>query len=173
MKNLREYDPKEPYVIQSGKRKGKALEVLMFNDYSFLRWHFSKIEKRYSSDKGRNDYHRHLIWLLKRGENRQPKMTCPVCGEDKVSHFSVRFSRGTRRFSIGSRYTCCKSTSCQKMIRAGTFGDNVYFYEPKFSNVVKITKMKGEQKRITDLYRQIFNLEGRLTREKAFQFFKE
>ena len=173
MKKLRSYDPDKPYTIKSGKREGKSLGVLMFNEYSFLRWHFGEMEKRYTTGTGRNDYHRHLIWILKRGEDRKPKMECPVCGQRKVKYFSVRFSRGINRFSVSSQYTCCQSNECKKMLRAGAFSDNIHFYQPKFSNVTKLTNLKGEQKKITDLYRKIFKLEGRMTKNKAFNFFKE
>ena len=49
MKKLRSYDPDKPYTIKSGKREGKSLGVLMFNEYSFLRWHFGEMEKRYTT----------------------------------------------------------------------------------------------------------------------------
>ena len=173
MKNLKgSYEPSEPYVIKSGKREGKVLELLMFNDYSFLRWHLGKIRREYSGGK-KKQYHKHLEWLMAKGENREPKMECPICGQKEVKYFSVRFSRGTNRFSISPRYTCCENSGCQEMLRAKAFGDNLQFFKPKFSNITRITKFKVDQKRIADLYRQIFNLEGRLTREKAFQFFKE
>ena len=144
----------------------------MFNDYGFLRWHYSELEKKYSSNEGRNNYHRHLIWLLRRGENRQPKMDCPICGENKVEYFSVRYSRGTDLFSVGPQHTCCESKDCKRRIESNSFGGNLHFYEPRFSNVIKITSKKGDRKRITDLYRSIYKLEGRLTKEKAFKFFK-
>ena len=174
MKNLKDsYEPSEPYVIKSGKREGKVLELMMFNNYSFLRWQLGKIRREYNGGR-KNQYHKHLEWLLQRGENREAKIICPVCGEDKVSHFSVRFSRGTRRFSISPRYTCCEKKECREMLRAGAFGDNLQFFKPKFSNVTRITKYKIEQKRITELYKQIFDLSTkRLTRKAAFEFFNE
>lgn len=171
MKNLRDYDPNGPYVIKSGKRKNKALEVLMFNDYGFLRWHYSELERKYSSNRGRNNYHRHLIWVLRRGENRQPKMDCPICGENRLEYFSVRYSRGTDLFSVGPQHTSCES--CKGKIANRSSGGDLRLYQPKFSNIVKITSKKGDQKRIADLYRSIFKLEGRLTKQKAFNFFKE
>lgn len=172
-KLINNYEPSEPYVIQSGKREGKVLELLMFNDYSFLRWHLGKIRQKHSGG-AKNRYHRHLEWLMDKGESREPKMKCPICGQRAVKYFSVRFSRGTRRFSISPRYTCCKDSDCQDMLRAGAFGDNLQYFRPLFSNITRITKFKVEQKRIADLYKEIFNLSTkRLTRKAAFKFFKE
>lgn len=167
------YQPTEPYVIKSGKRKGKSLEVLMFNDYSFLRWHLSKIRKERKGNQPMNEYQRHLEWLMIQGESRQPEMVCPICGTRKVKYFSVRYSKGTKRFSIGLNYTVCDRKKCQEMLKGAAFGNPIQLLKPKFSNITKISRLRCEQKRITNLYREIFNLQGRLTKKKAFEFFKK
>jgi hypothetical protein len=172
-KQVKAYEPEGPYIIKSGKREGKSLEVLMFNDYSFLRWHLSKIRKARKGNQPMNDYQKHLEWLMIQAESRTPEMMCPICGNRKVKYFSVRYSRGTRRFSVSSNFTVCDSKECQNRIKAGAFGDPIQFLRPKFSNIPKISKLKCEQKRITDLYREMFGLTGRLTRSKAFEFFKK
>ena len=69
------YQPNGSYVIKSGKRKGKVLELLMFNDYLFLVWMLQKLNK--ASKGGKNELHLHLEWLIQKGENRQVKMICP------------------------------------------------------------------------------------------------
>lgn len=168
-----EYEPTKPYVIKGGKRKGKALELLMFNDYGFLRWHLAKIKKM-KSGTGKNEYEKHLEWLLKRGEDRKPKMICPICGEKRVQYFSIRRSRGGYDFSISPSYTCCEKEECRSKLRAKALGGPVQLVRPKFSNILRYAKLKRDRKRIADLYKEIFMLPTtRLTRKRAFQFFKE
>ncbi len=171
MKNLEDYCPEEPYIIQSGSRKGEVLELLMFKNYGFLNWHLKKIRKNHRGGP-LNRYHLHLEWLMAKGENRTPQMDCPICG-DRVDLFSVRRSGRGGLFSIGPGYVSCRKEACKNMISAASMGRGIQFYEPKFSNIIRITSSKGRRKDIADLYKSIFGLSTkRLTRKSAFEFFK-
>ncbi len=161
------YDPSQWYVIQSGKRKGEALELLMFKDYHFLCW-FK--ENKLKGGKNKNKLQLHLEWLLRQGETRQTKMLCPFCKSEPVKYFSVAYSFND--FSVGSGYTCCRKKECIESLRGMAMGKPVTLLEFKFSNLRRFNKTDART-RISELYRKAFGLDKPLTRKRAFQFFKE
>jgi len=163
------YQPIGPYRIKSGKRKGKVLELLMFNDYSFLLWMFQKLER--VSKGGKNELHLHLEWLIKKGETRQPKITCPQCGKRPVRYFSVVYERGGD-FSIGPYYTCCEDPKCIYELRAQALDKSPQFL-PFYFSVIKNFQLKFDQKRIANLFLEVFELPKPLTRKIAFKFFRD
>lgn len=163
------YKPDGPYVIQSGKRKGQAVENIMFIDYSWLRWMYDLLKSK-SQGGNKNLFHLHLEWLLGRGETRESKIECPVCGKRKAKFFSVRYSGDD--FSIGGQYICCEDESCISEIR-GMGGEQIPTLYPFRFSVLRNFRRKIDQKRIIELFKKVFCLPERIDRKRAFQFFNE
>lgn len=164
------YKPEGPYTYRSGKRKGQCLELLMFTDYDFLNWQYNYIAKNSDPKREKNRLEKHLKWLLDRGEDRVPQMVCPQCGEKKVEKFAVRRSNGL--ISIGPGYTICDSETCKEKLNAQSFSKPLYYFKPQFANILRVSRFKGDRKRVAQLYKHhIFKLEARLTRQRAFEFF--
>lgn len=160
------WTPNGPYIIGSGKRAGKALELLMFSDYYFLQWHFDQLEERLSSGSSRNIYHRHLGWLLNRGENRRVPMACPSCNTKPIKLLSIR---GVERFgySMHQSFSCCDDEECITRI----YTEKQMYLPVKFSSILNF-RLKSDQKQFVNVLRDVFGLIGRLTKEKAFDFFR-
>ncbi len=161
---------KEPYVLQTGNKRGQALEVLMFADYPYLDKLLTKIRVEGSDSRIENKLESHLSWLLARGENRKTKRICPYCKENFVEYFSLMYSRGGD-FSISPSYTCCGNNECRRKIQRESFG-RVYFMPFRFS-VLKRFRKKSDQKRVAELFKIIFGLEKPLNRQRLFNFFAE
>jgi hypothetical protein len=163
--------PPRPYVFKSGKRKGKAAEVLMFQDYSFLHWMLRKLNSE--NPNRRNNLHEHLEWLFKAGENRSTKKICPHCQAKKVEFFSVRRSFYARDFSIGLEYTCCANSDCMDKLRAWSAEKEPEFLPFKWS-ALNDFEYKGDIERVINrLFKPVFGLPKRMTRKTAFDFFSE
>ncbi len=154
------------YEFKSGKRKGKVLELLMFEDYNFLHWFY---HNKIKGGKEKNRLERHLEWLLSRGEDRQPKMLCPQCNEEPVKYFSVLHSFND--FSIGTFYTCCEKKECKERLRGMAAGKSITLYQFKFSILRRFNKT--DAKRVAELYKRVFQLPKPLRREVAYKFFSE
>jgi len=159
----------QPYAFQSGKHQGKAMELMMFDDYGWLVWFFNKLNSE--SQTGKNAAHRHLEELLEKGENRQPKKVCLQCGRKPVKYFSV-FWGYDGAFSAGTHYTCCEDEKCKQALREEAAGNHIEFLPFKFSTMRRFYS-KADKRRITDLFKKVFELPERLTRQVACQFFCE
>jgi len=177
LKNL--YVPEEPYTIKSGQRRGRSLEVLMFEDYGFIKRQKSKRDrdvekaKKLGKSPEKNKYHKHLTWLVRKGSNRTPKMTCPICGKNTVEFFGIRRTRGYALdvSYIRPRNTSCNS-GCKQILQAKSLNGPLYRF--KWKNVLRVGETKRERRIITDMYRRVFQLSTkRLSKEEAFEFFKE
>ncbi len=164
------YQPNGPYVLGSGKRKGQALEVLMFQDYGWLRWMYCFLKKKFSYKK--NNFHQHLEWLLNQGESRAPIMPCPHCGKREVQFFSVLYSKNGNDFSVGMRYTCCDSNECISRVRRMAIEKNPVFLPFKFSSLSQFS-LKADKRRIIVLFKKAFDLPNKVDRQTAFQFFND
>jgi hypothetical protein len=164
---MAEYLPGGPYVIQSGKRKGKSMELLMFHDYPFLDWWIGHMNKETRGSKSR--LHQHLEWLMARGEDRKTRKTCPQCGKSPVEFFS---SLGNDQFgySIYPIYTCCGRTLCRLNLLSQAAGASPLFYPVKFSSIMNYRK-KFDQEMVVKLLRAVYGLPSRLTAKIAFEFF--
>jgi len=160
---LNDYSPLKPYLFQSGKRAGESLEVLIFKDYSFLRWLHREILKETPVKK--NNLQLHLEWLLERGEEVKTNLLCPICGQNKVEFFYIRRSDGD--ISLGTSYTSCN----QCIDEAEAMGLNIIpeRYPLKFSSLSHFRR--GERKMVSKLFQQVFLPPGRLTKERAFKLF--
>lgn len=163
------YQPSGPYVIQSGKRRGRALEMLMFEDYAFLRWFLNYKLDGNAKTQNKNILHRHLEWLMERGEDRQPVLICPQCGKRPVKYFSVVYSCDGD-ISIGPEYTCCDEARCQETLTEMALEKPCRLLPIKFSSLLQFPH-KTDQRRLARLFRSVFGLSGRLTKNQAFRFF--
>lgn len=168
--------PAGPYVIQSGKRKGKSVEVMMFTDYPFLAWWLKKMEKEYvAGASNKNRAHRHVEWLLEQGENRMTVAICPQCRQVQVECFSVVHS-ASGEMSFGPCWTSCNSSACRHALESEAIGKPIEFFPFKFS-VMGIKKFSQVyyQSALGILFRKVFGLpcgNGRvLTPRRAFEFF--
>ncbi|MBU4284744.1 hypothetical protein KKF60_01940 [Patescibacteria group bacterium] len=158
----------QAYAFQSGKRQGKAMELMMFDDYGFLLWYIHKLNSETRTWK--NAAHLHLEELLQKGENRQPKMFCPQCHKKPVEFFSLLSKY--EGFSIGSYYTCCGDKACKQMLCEMAAGNDIEFLHFKFS-VLRIFYSKSDKRRVANLFKKVFELPGPLTRQFALDFFNE
>ncbi len=161
------YNP-DIYVFQSGKRTGQTPVVLMFQDYGILRWMLSRVRKE-EAGSFKNDLHLHLEWLINAGEEVEPTQNCPICKERKVRSFAVRWGHAGD-FSIDRDYTFCEKEECKQEIQAFSYDQGLTFLPFKFSSLLQFRK-GGDRKRIVNLLKWAFGIEGRITRERAFHFF--
>lgn len=164
------YVPTGPYVFQSGKRQGKAAELLMFDDYGFLVWLYRKFESEFNG--GRNRLYCHLEWLLRQGETRQSRMLCPHCQQQPVKYFSVLGLHSPDGISIGWEYTCCSAEACIEKVRNWAGVHDPDFLEFRFSRLIRF-RTKFDRAEVVQLFRRVFSLPDRLTRQAAFKFFKD
>ncbi len=167
---LAPYNPTGPYTIQGGKREGKALELLMFEDYPFLCWFLHQLNSRVRKEK--NKLHQHLEWLIGQGENRPLlERKCQYCGQRPITLFSIL---GTEEFgySMGLCYTCCSDPLCMEVLQDEVAGKAVMFLSPCFSNILSFHH-KSDQRQFARLLRSFYGLPQRLTRQCAFEFFSK
>lgn len=163
------YVPENPYVIQSGKRAGKCLELLMFEDYSFISWQRKRCDEGCTNPAKMNKLHKHLVWLMTQGNMRKSKRICPQCGKNPITHFSVM--RSKYGVSVSTNYVCCDNDNCKEKLKGLAFEKTPDILPFKFW-VLNYFSSKTDQKMISNLFRKVLGLEERLTREKAFEFFK-
>ena len=159
------YTPKGPYIFQSGKHKGQCLEVIIMREYSFLVWLADLLDSK-SKGGHKNEFHRHLKWLLEQGENRQPQIFCPYCGERLVSLFALyRDYREEKVFDFRHAYCrdCFRDKCHPSTIRGEAFLFSFFGRELN----------SWERPLAIDLFKEVFGLQGRFTRRKAFDFFAD
>lgn len=163
------YSPRESYVIQSGKKKGKSVEQLMFSDYGWLMYMKGVLNKKSASAK--NTLHKHIDWVLAQSKSRVPKMLCPQCNKKPVAYFSYL---GFEQFgySMSATYTCCNDDKCRSRLAAQGIEKMPTFLPIAFSSIAHFTN-KQDQKRVAEILKQCFNLPKRLTKEVLFTFFSE
>ncbi len=163
------YQPDGPYVIQSGKHAGQVLELLMFRDYPFLSFMLKRLKGHFWKKK--NKFHLHLEWLMQGGENRQPKMICPQCKKQTVEYFSIIYGH-SGGFSISPLYTCCGQEKCKEQLRAMALGKPQRLMPFRSSTIKRFSTIAG-RKEVVGLYKRVFGLPERLTRQVAFEFFNQ
>jgi hypothetical protein len=163
------YDPRAPYAIKSGSKIGESLEHLMFIDYGWLVYMRDLLNKRKSKEK--NKFHKHIEWVLERGESRQSKMLCPQCVSSPVVYFSVL---GERRngYSMNVAYTCCDDDACKQKLIAQGIEKTSTLMPIAFSSIMRFG-VKRDQRQVVQILKKCFNLPKRLTKEVLFSFFKE
>ena len=163
------YQPRGPYVFQSGRRAGKTVEHFMFEDYGFLTWFLYGMNRESNGQK--NVLHQHLEWVLRRGENRKTKMICPQCRVRTVKFFSVLYGYGHDDFSVDLHYTCCENGGCREILRGMALGERPVFMPFRFSQLTNFER--GDRRRIAELFKEVFEIPKPLTRGAVFQFFNE
>ena len=158
--------PTEAYTIQSGKHAGKCPSLMMFSEPSFVYWYFKDMEKKLSPQSKRNRLHQQLAWLIQQGDNRQTVAICPHCRQKTVKYYSIRSSLSGS--SVGRPYCYCEN--CVQ----NYYGSGLQIESFKFSNLAKHDRPRNGYffRELSQLYRWAFGLNGRLSREKAFNFFK-
>jgi len=159
------YQPTGPYVIKAGKHVGKVLELLMFEDYGWLRWMLQLLNEKSKGEK--NELHLHLEWLLARGEDRQPIMLCPHCSQRLVECFSVLYSHGGD-FLIGKDFVSCRQ--CVDRVKDMAIGRQPQILPLRFS-VMNHFRSNTDRRRVAGLFRTVFGLPDRLSKQEAFRFF--
>lgn len=162
-----DYSPEGPYVIQSGKHQGECLEVIFFQNYPFLGWLRTKCESGLKDPENKNKLHKHLIWMLRQGENRKAKIICPFCRKNTATHFSVK--RNPFGISISVSYVSCSEKECQEKLTDLALGKNFELLPLKFSSLNRFS-IKSDRKEVMGFFKKAFGIKGRITREKAFEF---
>lgn len=160
------YRPDKPYIFQSGKRKGKCAEILMFREYPFLVWQLWKMNEEHRGGE-KNKLHRHLEWLLAKGETRQTKMFCSFCKEKLVEFFSVyTTTEGTGLYWQLGPAICGNCIGALKRNRP----ENVPSIWPITFRYFSDYKGRIARSKIITYLKTIFDL-PRLTAQTAFDFF--
>lgn len=162
----------EPHRIKSEKSKhyNECLENLMFTDYKFLSYQLKKIEENLTPQTKAGYYYLRLKWLIGQGENRIAKKMCPQCGKNPITHFSVRGTQ-SEGFSMSALYSCCENTDCQQKLRSQS-EKSILLLASRFSNCQFFT-YESDKDRWIAMLKQIHELEGRITGQRALEFFKE
>ncbi|MCD4693776.1 hypothetical protein K8R62_00240 [bacterium] len=161
--------PNEPYIFQSGKNQGKAVSQVAINNFPLLKHMYRRINETGSSKKNR--LHVQLEWLMKRIAKTKPKMICPVCKRNPVKLISV-LGNDRYGYSISEGFVCCEDKKCRERLEGLALGRNNRFIIADFSSV-SIFRNKTDQRRMINLLKKIYGLEGKLTKERAFNFFLE
>lgn len=152
----------------------KALELQMFSeDYvakSFQLEQFRK-EAVHPEVLDNNIYYLHLEWLMKRGEDRICKLACPHCGGKPVSHFrsGTVVEGGKKFFSSNHNFLYCED--CVKKVDPS----NEWIYPFKFSSIKYLYRKFDHNylKEVIPIFKYVFGLRSRLTKEEAFEFFNK
>lgn len=163
------YEPRVPYAIKSGRKIGETLEHLMFIDYGWLIYMRDLLNKKKSS-KEKSKFHKHIEWVLTKGETRQAKMLCPQCNTKPVVYFTVL---GERRhgYSMSFVYTCCDDDACKQKLIAQGIEKTPTLMPIAFSSIMRFG-VKHDQKQVVKILRKCYELPDRLTKEICFAFFK-
>lgn len=164
-----DYKPTESYIVQSGKKKGKSIEQMMFTDYAWLVYMKNLLNAKKPASK--NSLHKHIEWVLHQGETRKPTLMCPQCNKKPVKLFSVLGSQ-RHGYSMSSYYTCCGDPECQHKLRAQGM-ESVPLLLPISFSSISMFQFKLDRKRVADILRDCFKLPKRLTKEVLFAFFND
>ena len=157
------YKPTAPYYFKSGKRKGESVEKLMFSNYDLLVWIKKKMDKE--NTQNYNGLHKHLEWLLARGEKLKTERLCPYCNRNHVKFFLV--IQDESGISIATTHTCCDNLTCKKKLMAN---HGASLFPIRFSSIL-LFRNKTDRKQVIKLIKKTCGL-GNLTPQKAFNFFK-
>jgi len=73
--------PESPYILQSGKYKGKSMEYVLLHDISSFLTMRCRLETEAREGCQPNVYHRHLMWLAAGINRLAGNVTCVECGK--------------------------------------------------------------------------------------------
>jgi len=160
--------PSAPYFFLTGKNKGNSVECMMFYQRSLLLWMLNQANMRLTPVSTPNKLHKHLAWIMRRGEFVKTNVLCRFCGKDKISYFSARgcYSYG---YSVSLHYTSCPA--CFSKLEGET--DTKCVLLPfRFSSISRFGR-RADQKQIGDFFKGVF-FPGvqRLDAQKVFEFFR-
>lgn len=162
-----EYSPSGPYFLQSGRRQGKAIEVLMFINYPWLVNLLDIIQGK--NPRVKNRLHLQLEWLIPKGEDRTTKKSCSQCRKNPIVFFSA-LGNSRDGYSISHLFTCCRDENCKEKL-IGYAGGKIPLLLPlRFSSLLQFPIRQDRDKAVRVL-RYAFDLPKRLTPEAAFNFF--
>lgn len=118
-----------------------------------------------------NTYYLHLEWLLERGEDRVAVVTCPHCSKKPVAFFrSGTVFGGTKKyFCQNHNFIYCED--CVKVVDPR----EEWIFPFKFS-VIRSLYRKYDHNflgEVIPLFKYVFGLRPRLTKEEAFDFFSK
>ncbi len=162
------YKPNSCWRIKSGKKKGKLLEGLMFDNYTWLLWMLNFRNNRLGEGSRKDNFHLHLERLIQRGEEIKPSEICPQCDQRRVKYMSVLTS--TSGMSAYPAFTCCDNTECVDKLRWQATREP-QFYPLKFS-VIKRFGNRTDQGMISNVLKWSFEIE-KLTEKSLFELFWE
>ncbi len=162
------YKPNSCWRVKSGKKKGKLLEGLMFDNYTWVRYMLDLLNAKLKEGSEKNNFHLRLEALLKRGEELEAVALCPQCEQRKVKYMSVLTS--TSGMSAYPVFTCCENTECVDRLKWQATREP-QFYPLKFS-VIKRFKNKTDQGMIANVLKWAFKIE-KLTEKELFKLFWE
>ena len=152
------YVPNGPYILKNGKRKGKSLEELMFENYSWLDFMLKNMNFNLKEFSKLNNLHLHLRWLMARGEDRKTNQVCPHCGVGHVKFFAYSYKE--KNFFM----------ACDKIICRGEILAKASSHPLKFSSVLDFNSPSRPY--VLYFLKKIFLLDHKdLTAEKLFNFF--
>ncbi len=164
------YDPKTHYIPKDGFFRGKCLDLMMFYNYREMLWHLER--ESYNS---KSSLLRHIDWLIKRGESRLPKLVCPICKKRKVVFFRVDYNFNNcygSDFEVDSKKVCCDQLTCKNKNLNSLSSGSRELKKPLFSEILNLAILPEDEKKIGDLYKEIYMLPSKLSHQDAFSFFK-
>lgn len=168
---LNTYFPSAPYFIRGGKKAGKCVEMLMFQDPKYLFSLKGYLDGKLEENSEPNTFHNHLAWLLAKSELRTPKMKCHYCGEEIAKNALFVKDHTNGKWSSRKELVSCSQVGCVTAL--ADVGVLNYIFRKreiiplKFSEVVKLPLDMGE---ISGFLQKAFGLEE-LTPQTAFEFF--
>ena len=165
------YEPEGPYIFKNGQKQGKAVEILMFQDFFYLDRLYKKMGENYRGFQGKNELHKHLEWIMARTREVKPIKLCRFCKERPIAYVSIRSSKsGT---VISHHFACCNNQTCKGKLTSESPGLSPQLVPANlFSLRLRIFNKTWKRRQFLGLLRFIYGLEGKLTAQKAFEFFK-
>lgn len=183
------YRPTEPYRFKDGKHVGKIMECLMFTGIFFLHDEYDLIHGKMKNGSIKNEFHDHLEWLLRQGENRRTKILCPYCRDNYITQIAV-ISNGDGSCIMNLNDVACDNRGCELAVEFRCIKDPNWV-PLKFSSITKkfstpkkrfkpsgpkkSFKLSENQKRFVGLLKEAYGFgKGQPgTPKRAFAFFSE
>jgi hypothetical protein len=141
--------PSAPWRLKSGRKRGKALECLMFSEPGFV---------YFLAEKSKNEALRaHAQWLVERGEDRTAP-DCSFCQSAEASIILVHADQSGVGLEPGAYCRACAISMHGNPLPI------------KFSSAVG-WPVRADEKAIARKIRVVYGLPERITAEVAFDFF--
>lgn len=176
LSKVEKYEPKKPYILKSGKRKGRSLEQLMFQEPWYVQNLFRMIQKKKKKGSVPNELEKHLNWLRERASNLLTEkiiFDCPQCNRNrKVKFFGIVTTADGLDFMVSPALTACEKAECRSKLKQRYFpSTKVRVYRLKWSSIF-IFRTKEGQRRVVRLFKFLLGFRDRkLSQDKAFEIF--